>query len=131
MRNDTSTLRLALMPALALLLAACGGEQPPPPAVFNEAALPVPADPILALGQGVYRSDCATCHDRGKKGAPRAGNAGDWTPRLGRGLDTLITHATQGYLGPAGDEMPARGGNEDLSDEQVAAAVRYIASLIH
>lgn len=118
------------MLALGLLLAACGGEQPEPSVVFSEATLPAPADPMLALGQGIYRSDCANCHDRGKKGAPRAGDAAAWGPRLGQGIETLITHATWGYLGPAGDEMPARGGNEDLSDEQVSAAVRYLTSLI-
>ena len=117
----------------ALLLAGCGKPATPvaaapPPAEFAERALPVPADPLLALGQRVYRGDCYNCHDRGKKGAPRIADRAAWQPRLAQGLDTLVAHATQGYSGPAGDEMPARGGNDDLTDAEVAAAVRYLIS---
>jgi cytochrome c5 len=115
------------------LLAGCGGPTPDdatasPPDV--ESTLPVPADPELAIGQRVYRGDCYNCHDRGKKGAPRIANSEDWTPRLTQGLETLVAHATQGFSGPTGSEMPARGGNEALTDAEISAAVQYMASHI-
>ena len=120
--------------ASAGLLAGCGGPAPDhataPPSDFVESALPEPADPMLALGQSVYRGDCYNCHDRGKKGAPRIANSEDWTPRLTQGLETLVTHATQGFSGPTGSEMPARGGNEALTDAEISAAVQYMASHI-
>ena len=127
-----------LLPALPVgcviaLLAGCGkpaapvAEVPVPPE-FVESALPVPADPELALGQRIYRRDCYNCHDRGKKGAPRIADRSAWATRLAQGQATLIAHATQGYSGPAGNEMPARGGNDDLTDAEVAAAVRYLIS---
>jgi cytochrome c5 len=125
-----------LLPTLAgcavVLLTGCGKPAVPvataPPPEFVENTLPAPADPVLALGQRIYRGDCYNCHDRGKKGAPRIANRVAWQPRLAQGVDTLVAHATQGYSGPAGDEMPARGGNDDLTDAEVSAAVRYLTS---
>jgi len=39
----------------------------------------------------------------------------------------LVQHATEGFYGDVG-EMPARGGNAELTDEEVAAAVHFMAS---
>lgn len=125
---------LGSLALVAWLLAGCSkpaepvAAAPAPPPEFVESTLPAPADPVLALGQRVYRSDCANCHNRGKKGAPRIAERSAWQSRLSQGVDTLIAHATRGYSGPAGDEMPARGGNDDLTDAEVAAAVRYLIS---
>jgi cytochrome c5 len=49
-----------------------------------------------------------------------------WGPRIAEGLDTLIKHATDGYHGPDGNFMPAKGGNPSLTDAQVKAAVTWI-----
>jgi cytochrome c5 len=38
----------------------------------------------------------------------------------------LTQHAIEGYTGAAG-YMPAKGGRTDLSDEEIAAAVEYMA----
>lgn len=124
-----------VLPAAALLLAGCGrsgGDVASPstaaPPKFVERDVPTPSDPMLALGQQVYRGDCYNCHDLGKKGAPRLADGAAWSPRLAQGTDILIRHAIEGYYGPAGDEMPARGGNDALTDADVAAAVRYMIS---
>jgi cytochrome c553 len=70
----------------------------------------------------VYRSVCAACHDAGVAGAPRADDAAEWRRRLDeKGLDTLVRHSIQGFQG-----MPARGGNPNLSDEEVTGVVEYI-----
>jgi|GEM_PF-1822190 Cytochrome c5 len=123
--------------AVPLLLAGCGSSDDdalstpgaaPAAAKFVESEVPAPLDPTLALGQQVYRGDCYNCHDIGKKGAPRIADRAAWAPRLAQGTEVLIRHATEGYYGPAGDEMPARGGNDALTDAEVAAAVRYLVS---
>lgn len=125
-----AALPLAFACGAALL---CGCSKPaaavaPPAPAFDESKLPPPADTTLALGQRVYRGDCANCHDLGKKGAPKTGDRTAWAPRLAQGLDTLVAHATAGFSGPTGSEMPARGGNDALTDAEIAAAVRYLTS---
>jgi len=93
---------------LAAMLAGCSpGEQP---------------------GQLIWQNNCQVCHGPGLAGAPRIGNQTDWAARLTQGTDTLIDHAINGYAGPGGHEMPARGGNPSLSDADIAAAVNYMIS---
>jgi cytochrome c5 len=43
-------------------------------------------------------------------------------------MDVLVEHALNGFQGPAGTEMPARGGNPDLTDDQVTLAVAFVTS---
>ena len=71
-------------------------------------------------GQMIYSRVCSTCHDTGAAGAPKL-EAGDWSDRLDKGRETLLTHAIEGF-----NAMPARGGRSDLSDEQVTASVDYM-----
>ncbi|MFN3716795.1 MAG: c-type cytochrome, partial [Thiobacillus sp.] len=56
-------------------------------------------------------------------GAPTFDNKGDWAARIGKGYDTLVKHAIEGF-----NQMPARGGDGDLSDVEVARAVAYMAN---
>jgi cytochrome c5 len=77
-------------------------------------------------GKTIYANLCTSCHTAGIAGAPKLGNKAMWAPRIAQGLDTLIKHATEGYKGPDGFVMPAKGGNPALSDEQVKAAVTWI-----
>ena len=96
----------------------------------------VPAAPAPAAaaddgpvdGASVYASACAACHDAGIGGAPTTGAAEDWVARISQGLDTLVSHAIEGFQGDAG-VMPAKGGNPALSDEQVTAAVEHMVEL--
>ena len=74
-------------------------------------------------GQEVYDSVCSACHGSGALGAPKYQNKGDWGPRIGKGLDALTTHALEGFK-----QMPARGGNPDLSDTEVKRAIVYMAN---
>ena len=41
----------------------------------------------------------------------------------------LYDHAINGFFGPDYTMMPERGGNPDLSDEQVRLAVDYMVAL--
>ena len=79
--------------------------------------------PDPAHGQHVYRQACAFCHDKGVAGAPKAGDAAAWGPRLAQGIDTLYASALQGK-----GAMPARGGNPALADPDVRAAVDHLAA---
>ncbi len=68
----------------------------------------------------MYQAACLACHTTGAAGAPRIGEAGDWTERLGKGVDMLVASAINGI-----GAMPARGGSQ-LDDDQIRAVVEYI-----
>lgn len=94
----------------------------PAPAKAPEAAPPAPK-PDLARGEQVYRQSCAVCHDKGVAGAPKAGDAAAWSPRLARGMDAMYATALNGK-----GAMPAKGGNPSLSEPDVKSAVDYLAA---
>jgi cytochrome c5 len=81
------------------------------------------APKVLQTGQAVYTATCVACHGTGAAGAPKAGDAGAWSARLAQGYDTLVQHAVQGIRA-----MPAKGGNPDLDDIEVARAVVYMSN---
>jgi len=68
---------------------------------------------------------CTVCHGPGVMGAPKIGDANDWGNRFKTqgGLDGLTKHAIAGIR-----QMPARGGNPALTDEEMHAAVKYMLS---
>jgi cytochrome c5 len=74
-------------------------------------------------GAEVYKNSCAACHDTGAAGAPKTGDAGAWSARIAKGLDALVANAIKGIRG-----MPAKGGNPDLDDVEVARAVVFMAN---
>jgi cytochrome c5 len=75
-------------------------------------------------GAVIYDKLCVTCHKGGTGGAPLMTKAA-WASRISKGEETLIAHAINGFKGDAG-QMPARGGNPSLNDEQVTAAVQWM-----
>ncbi len=77
-------------------------------------------------GATVFNGLCSSCHGTGALGAPKLEKAA-WTARVAQGTDTLIKHATEGFKGAAG-EMPARGNNPALTDEQVANTVKWMVA---
>jgi cytochrome c5 len=78
-------------------------------------------------GETVYDQACVACHGAGIAGAPKFGDPAAWAPRIAQGMDTLHTHALQGYQGKAG-YMPPKGGRTDLSDQSVINAVDFIVA---
>ena len=82
------------------------------------------AAPVVLSGQEAYAS-CGACHDAGVAGAPALGDQAAWSDRIAQGIETLYTHAIDGFQGSAG-YMPPKGGNMSLSDESVKAAVDYM-----
>lgn len=83
----------------------------------------VNAPKILQSGQAVYNAVCVACHGTGAAGSPKVGDASAWSARIAQGYDTLVQHAVQGIRA-----MPAKGGNPDLDDIEVARAVAYMAN---
>jgi cytochrome c5 len=77
-------------------------------------------------GQQVFAQVCKTCHETGLAGAPKAGDKAAWAPRIAEGENTLVQHAIAGYQGNTG-VMPPKGGNPDLTDDEVHRAVVYLA----
>lgn len=71
-------------------------------------------------GEEVYKAACAACHAAGTLGAPIFADVGAWSGRLGKGLDTLVTHAIKGF-----NAMPPQGGG-DLSDYEITLAVVHM-----
>jgi cytochrome c5 len=78
---------------------------------------------VIQAGNAVYAAVCAACHDSGAAGAPKTGDNAGWTQRLAQGYDTLVKHAIEGIRA-----MPAKGGNPDLDDVEVARAVVFMAN---
>jgi cytochrome c5 len=83
----------------------------------------VNAPKILQTGEAVYSTTCAACHGTGAAGAPKFGDTNAWAARIAQGQDALVQHAVQGIRA-----MPAKGGNADLDNVEVARAVVYMAN---
>ncbi len=82
-----------------------------------------------AAGRQLWMDNCEACHAYGIAGAPDPTEPEDWRNRLGKPRELLYQHAIEGFFGPDDTQMPARGGNAALSDEQVRAAVDYMVAL--
>jgi cytochrome c5 len=70
----------------------------------------------------LYQGACLACHSTGAAGAPKIGDSGAWSPRIAKGLDSLITSAINGV-----GAMPPRGGSQ-YNDEQMRAVVEFIVA---
>ena len=82
-----------------------------------------PAEAVKADGKAVFEANCKMCHGGTIPGAPVVGKNDDWAPRIKQGKETLHKHALEGFKA-----MPAKGGNGSLSDDEVKAAVDYMAN---
>lgn len=76
-------------------------------------------------GEQVYNKFCVACHSAGVMGAPKVNNAGDWGPRLDQGMDTVLSHALNGY-----NSMPPKGTCADCSEDEIKSAIEFMTSEI-
>lgn len=112
-------------------LASCGG--PAETATDEPESKPshpwdwVPDDPELLSGKKVYLKECSLCHNEGEEGAPALVDAEEWAARSEQGTEPMIRKAIEGFIGPDG-EMPARGGSDYLTDEEMASAVKFMVA---
>ncbi len=89
---------------------------------------PCAAAPVAAAASGprsgkeIYDASCNVCHGAGVAGAPKLGDAADWSARLGNGgVETLYTHAIKGFNG-----MPAMGLCATCSEDEIKLTVDYM-----
>jgi len=75
----------------------------------------------LSVGEKVYQQACQMCHEAGVAGSPMTGDAAAWADRIAKGRDKLVESAINGI-----GVMPPKGGQSQLSDEDVAAAVDFL-----
>jgi cytochrome c5 len=93
-------------------------------------ALLAPLPGMSQSGKAIWEGTCQMCHAEPLSGAPLITSKEAWAPRLKKGRQALYRSALQGFTGPKGTEMPARGGNPSLTDEQVKAAVDYMTETV-
>jgi len=72
-------------------------------------------------GRQVVEGQCVKCHRDGLNGAPRIGDRAAWSPRMSQGVDVLVHSAIRGHGG-----MPPRGGQANLSDGELRAAILFM-----
>lgn len=76
----------------------------------------------LQKGEKLYKSACIACHSTGAANAPKLGNKAAWDPIIARGMDEMVSVATNGK-----GAMPARGGTK-ADDDTLRAAIEYMVS---
>ena len=106
------------------LLLGCGQKE----SASTAPSAAAPAAPVVenTVGKSIFGKTCALCHASGVAGAPKPGDKADWAPRIAQGMDVLNKHALEGFTGAKG-QMPARGGATTLTDDEVKAAVAFMA----
>lgn len=70
-----------------------------------------------------YKKSCYACHGFGANGAPKTGDVAAWTPRLEKGMETLVKHAREGF-----NTMSPMGLCFDCSDADFQALIEYMAT---
>lgn len=114
---------LALAAILALTAAACGGG--------GGGA----ASGDIAKGQKLFQGTCASCHGKDATGMPKLGkNLHDNEFVQGLSDEELVAFLKQGRpafhpLNTRKVDMPPRGGNPALTDEDLKLIAEYVRSL--
>jgi mono/diheme cytochrome c family protein len=130
--------KLILLPILMLILAACGGNGDTggasAPAASDTETAAVPAgDPVA--GERLYMQSCSACHGPDAQGIPGLGRSMVGTEFFASHNDQeILDFVKQGR--PAthpdnetGVDMPPKGGNPALTDEQILDIIAYLRSL--
>ena len=128
----TSIAVVLVVGIVAFRMVAGGSVKMPDPETTSSLIQPVAniklsAAPAVAkgakTGEQVVTAICGACHNTGAAGAPKVGDNAAWAPRLGLGLDGLTKSAIAGK-----NAMPPRGGGADLTDEEIARAIAFMAN---
>jgi cytochrome c5 len=81
------------------------------------------APKVVKSGEEVYKQICQACHATGVLNAPKTGDKAAWAKPISTGLEAVAANAIKGVR-----QMPARGGNPELSDLEVKSAIVYMAN---
>jgi len=113
-------------PAQPAPAAAAPAPEPKPvqAAAAAPAAAPTPA-PAASGGKGkeVYDKACTVCHATGVANAPKLGDKAAWAPRIKTGVDALYASSITGK-----GAMPPKGGQVQIADADIKAAVDYMVA---
>jgi len=101
----TEAIAERIKPAGAVVISATGGAQE------------------VRSGKAVYETVCTACHTTGVLNAPKLGDKVVWAKLIKEGQQQITADGIKGVR-----QMPARGGNPDLSDTEFARAVAYMAN---
>ena len=93
----------------------------PPPSDDPEPEIQSAAAVEASVGQATYQQACALCHAAGVGDAPILGEQSAWTERIAAGREVLVASSLDGK-----GTMAPKGGQLQLSDEDVIAAVDYM-----
>ncbi|MGK0256398.1 MAG: cytochrome c5, partial [Arcobacteraceae bacterium] len=72
-------------------------------------------------GQVAYENTCSVCHGNTAMGAPVVGDKDAWKEVTSKGLNKVYYNAINGI-----NTMPPKGGNMNLSDENMKVIVDYM-----
>jgi len=96
------------------------GEVITDPAKLLEVAAAAPARAPMS-GDEIVTKVCGVCHGAGVLGAPKIGDKAEWNKRKAAGMSALLANSLKGM-----NQMPARGGDPSLSDDEVKAAIEQM-----
>jgi disulfide bond formation protein DsbB len=114
---------LMITMALGVLLAACGESGPKYSAED------------IAAGKTLFAGTCAACHGPDAKGLPNLGKDMTTSEFIDAQSDEELLAFIKTGRGPSdplnttGIDMPAKGGNPALSDEDINLIIAYIRSV--
>ncbi len=138
MRATRGLLFLLGIPAFLILtaLSTLADTSPTPAPTVSSGASALPGDP--QKGATLYAQNCATCHGAGLEGGIGATlNPIEKLPNVPDTLDAnfLIDIITNGRVHQSGDpkqtDMPAKGGNTQLTDQDVKDLAAFIIEQNH
>jgi cytochrome c5 len=75
----------------------------------------------ISLGETIYKQHCLVCHDLGINSAPKLGDVVTWKALIKTGISKLYDVSITGNA-----SMPAKGGCDSCSKEDIQAAVNYM-----
>lgn len=92
--------------------------------ITSDMPQPEPAAAASAEPQSpeqIYNTVCTACHATGVLESPKLDDNAAWTARAAKGIDGLLSSAINGL-----NNMPPRGGNPSLSDDELKATIEYM-----
>jgi disulfide bond formation protein DsbB len=122
----------SLLTALVMFLAACATEQPP--VVPTDAPTAVPAGDA-ATGQQLYASTCTACHGADARGVTGLGKdltTSDFVHSLSdvELVDFLLSgRSSTDPANTTGVDMPPKGGNPALTEQNLQDIVAFLRSI--
>lgn len=131
---------LFIMVTLFFALAACGGSKEPTPTPEPPTATPEPTPAVIgdaAAGETVYQTSCIACHGPDAKGVENLGKSlhpSDSDFISTRTDDELVEYIKVGRrvddpLNTTGIDMPPKGGNPAMTEEDMYNVVAYMRTL--